>query len=105
MDGGSFVDLAGDNGSTMLVPEPFTWLLNIRPGYHLFRREMECWIESYTPSWFARQFEYDQLYVGNPKSELTIQVHCLMVPGHGFIRLLVALGLRSPFRHHSQSWF
>src|SRR4051812_34416107 len=49
---------------------PFTWLLNVRPGYHLFRREMECWIEPYTPSRFARQFGYDQLYVGNPNSDL-----------------------------------
>src|SRR3954463_563798 len=57
----------------MLAPGPFTWLLNIRPGYHLFRRKMECWIEPYTPSQFARQFGYDQLCVGNPNSELTIQ--------------------------------
>src|SRR4051812_30489411 len=54
----------------MLAPGPFTWLLNIRPGYHLFRREMECWIEPYTPSRFARQFGYDQLYVGTPNSDL-----------------------------------
>src|SRR4051812_32373749 len=54
----------------MLAPGPFTWLLNIRPGYHLFRREMECRIEPYTPSRFARQFGYDQLYVGNPNSDL-----------------------------------
>src|SRR4051812_29513033 len=71
VDDGSFVDLAGEEGSTMLAPGPFTWLLNIRPGYHLFRREMECWIEPYTPSQFARQFGYDQLYVGNPNLDLT----------------------------------
>src|SRR3954465_14593254 len=71
MDGGPFVDLARDNGSTMLAPGPFTWLQNIRPGYQLFHREMECWIEPYTPSRFARQFGYDQLYVGNPNSDLT----------------------------------
>ena len=29
VDDGSFVDLAGDDGSTMLAPGPFTWLLNI----------------------------------------------------------------------------
>src|SRR3954471_2158302 len=46
VDDGSFVDLAGDDGSTMLAPGPFTWLLNICPGYYLFRREMEYWIES-----------------------------------------------------------
>ena len=65
------MDLAGEDGSTMLAPGPFTWLLNIRPGYHLFRREIECWIEPYTHSRFARQFGYDQLYVGNPNSDLT----------------------------------
>src|SRR3954463_12512924 len=70
VDGGSFVDLAEEDGTTMLAPGPFTWLLNIRHGYHLFRREMECWIEPYTPSRFARQFRYDQLYVGNPNSDL-----------------------------------
>src|SRR4051812_11108535 len=73
VDGGSFVDLAGEGGSTVLAPGPFTWLLNIRPGYHLFRREMECWIEPYTPSRFARQSGYDQLYVGNPNSDLAAQ--------------------------------
>src|SRR4051812_22376283 len=62
--------LGRDDGSTMLAPGLFTQLLNIRPGYHLFRREMECWIEPYTPSLFARQFGYDQLYVGNPNSVL-----------------------------------
>src|SRR3954463_5788139 len=34
---------------------------------------MEYWIEPYTLSRFARQFGYDQLYVGNPHSELTVQ--------------------------------
>src|SRR4051812_17898274 len=73
VDGGSFVDLAGDNGSTMLAPWTFTWLLNIHTRYHLFRREMECWIVPYTLSRFARQFGYDQLYVGNPNSDLTVR--------------------------------
>src|SRR3954465_12091460 len=66
VDDGSFVDLAGGDGSTMLAPGPFTWLLNICRGHHLFRREMECWVEPYTPSRFTRQFGYDQLYIGNP---------------------------------------
>src|SRR4051812_36543134 len=34
---------------------------------------MECWIEPYTPSWFARQFRYDQLYVGNANPELGVR--------------------------------
>src|SRR5438270_505676 len=72
-DDGSFVDLAGHNGSTLLAPGPFTWLLNICPGYHLFRWEMECWIEPYTPLRFTRQFGFDQLFVGNPNSDLTVR--------------------------------
>lgn len=31
------------------------------------------YIEPYTPSRFARQFGYMQLYVGNPNKELTYQ--------------------------------
>src|SRR4051812_43048973 len=42
-DDGSFMNLAGDNGSTLLAPGPFTWLLNIRPGYHLFDSKRTCW--------------------------------------------------------------
>src|SRR3954466_14234995 len=57
----------------MLAPGPFTWLLNIRPGYHLLRWEMECWIEPYTPSRFARQFGYNQLYIGNPNLDLIVR--------------------------------
>src|SRR4051812_34650725 len=34
---------------------------------------MECWIEPYTPSRFACQFGYDQLYVGNANPELSTQ--------------------------------
>src|SRR4051812_15580574 len=60
-----------DEGSTQLAPGPFTWQLNICPGYHLFCREMECWIEPYTPSRFARQFGYDQLYVGSVNPDLS----------------------------------
>src|SRR4051812_12937520 len=71
--GGTFADLAKDDGYTVLAPGPLSWLLNIRPGYHLFHREMECWIEPYTPSRFARQFGYNQLYAGNLNSELTVR--------------------------------
>lgn len=28
-------------------------------------------LESYLPSQFARQFGYDQLYIGNPNSQLS----------------------------------
>src|SRR4051812_3810922 len=55
---GSFGALAMDNGPTILAFGPFTWLLNICPGYHLFHWDMECWIEPYTPLRFAHQFGY-----------------------------------------------
>src|SRR4051812_31678797 len=57
--GGSFTDLDQDEEVTMLALGPFTWLLNICSGYHLFRREMKCRIEPYTPSRLARQFRYN----------------------------------------------
>lgn len=57
--GASLVDLAAVNGFIVLELEPLTWLLNIRLGYHVFRKKIECWIEQYTPSRFALQFRYD----------------------------------------------
>ena len=48
----------------------FNWLVNIRPGYLTFRVGNQCFIEPYLPCRFARQFGYDQLYVGNPRQQL-----------------------------------
>ncbi|ONK58388.1 uncharacterized protein A4U43_C09F11780 [Asparagus officinalis] len=48
----------------------FNWLVNIRPGYLTFRVRNQCFIEPYLPCRFARQFGYDQLYVGNPRQQL-----------------------------------
>ena len=39
-------------------------------GYLIFRQGDSCTIEPYVPSHFARQFGYDQLYVGNPNTGL-----------------------------------
>lgn len=66
-EGISFVDLAKDNGFTMLTSGPFTWLPNIRPWYHVSYQGTECLIELYTASCFTHQLEYDQLYVRNAK--------------------------------------
>jgi len=44
--------------------------MSIRPGYLIFRQGDTCMIEPYLPSRFARQFGYDQLYVGNPNTDL-----------------------------------
>ncbi|XP_020262322.1 uncharacterized protein LOC109838276 [Asparagus officinalis] len=51
---------------TSLDVGSFHWLMNIRPGYNVFRSKNLCRIEPYFPCRFARQFGYDQLYVGNP---------------------------------------
>jgi len=48
----------------------FEWLVSIRPSHLLYRSEDTCYLEPYAPSRFARQIGYDQLYVGNPNSNL-----------------------------------
>ena len=64
--GERFFDRPGADGFAILSSRIFWWLINIRPGYLVFRQENICPIEPYLPSQFARQFGYDQLYVGNP---------------------------------------
>ena len=64
--GEQFFDKPGANGFTLLSSGVFWWLINIRPGYLIFRQGNVCTIEPYLPSQFARQFGYDKLFVGNP---------------------------------------
>ena len=45
--------------------EIFEWLVSIRPSHLLYRSGDTCYLEPYVPSRFARQFGYDQMYVGN----------------------------------------
>jgi len=61
--GDRFLDIAGPDRYTTLSTG--CWLMCIRPGYLVFRQGDTCTIEPYLPSRFARQFGYDQLYVGN----------------------------------------
>jgi len=68
--GDKFTYLAGPDEFTRLPSRVFWWLINIRPGYLVFQQGDSCMIESYMPSCFARQFGYDQLYVGNPNTGL-----------------------------------
>ena len=68
--GERFLDFAGPYRFTTLSSEIFWWLINIWPGYLVFRQGKSCTIKPYMPSWFARQFEYDQLYIENPNSSL-----------------------------------
>ncbi|ONK67116.1 uncharacterized protein A4U43_C06F15880 [Asparagus officinalis] len=57
----------------------FNWLVNIRPGYLTFRVRDQCFIEPYLPCRFARQFGYDQLYIGNPRQQL--RTHSGLIDG------------------------
>ena len=43
----------------------------IRPCHLVYRCEDVCFLEPYLPSRFARQFGYDQLYIGNPNLGLS----------------------------------
>jgi len=65
-----FAELVGPDDFTRLSSAVFWWLINIRPGYLIFRQGNSCTIEPYMPSRFARQFGYDQLYVSNPNAGL-----------------------------------
>jgi len=66
--GEKFKDV-GD-GKTSLSQGIFEWLVSIRPSYLVYRSGDICYLEPYVPSQFSRQFEYDQLYVGNPNTNL-----------------------------------
>jgi len=63
--GDKFADLVGLDGFTRLPSGVFWWLINIRPRYLIFWQENSDTIEPYMPYRFARQFSYDQLYIGN----------------------------------------
>ena len=59
------------DGKTSLSRGIFEWLVSIRPSHLVYRSGDTCYLEPYVPSRFARQFGYDQLYVGNPNTNLT----------------------------------
>jgi len=59
-----FFDRLGADGFTILSAGIFWWLINIRPEYLVFWQGNVCTIELIYKR-FARQFGYDQLYVGN----------------------------------------
>ena len=58
-------------GQSSLTRGVFEWLVSIRPSHLLYRSGDTCYLEPYVPSRFARQFVYDQLYVGNPNLNLS----------------------------------
>jgi len=51
--GDKFSDHVGPDDFTRLPSGVFWWLINIRPGYLLFRQGNSCTIKPYMPSRFA----------------------------------------------------
>ena len=53
---------------TILGECTFMWLVSIKPSYLVYRCGDD--LEPYLPCRFARQFGYDELYIGNPNPRL-----------------------------------
>jgi len=66
--GEEFKDV-GD-GRTSLSRGVFEWLVSIKLSHLMYQSRDVCYWEPFVPSHFARQFGYDQLYVGNPNVNL-----------------------------------
>jgi len=66
--GEEFKDVRDDR--TSLSQGVFEWLVSILPSHLEYRSGDTCYLEPYIPSRFARQFGYDQLYIGNPNTNL-----------------------------------
>jgi hypothetical protein len=69
----SFEDASDGKNYSVLALGCFRWLLNIRPGYLIYRSGAICRMEPYMPCRFARQFGYDQCYIGNPNDRLSYE--------------------------------
>ena len=81
-------------GQTSLSWGIFEWLVSIGPSHLLYRSGDTCYLEPYVPSRFARQFGYDQLYVGNPNSIWLSWGALLMgpVPGDSLLQAVLGRG-------------
>ena len=93
---GVSADLVGPDGFTRLSSSVFWWLINVRPGYLVFQEGNSCTLEPYVPCRFARQFGYDQLYVGNPSPSLCFSENLLKVLGPSITARREELELSSP---------
>ena len=58
------------DGKTSLSWGIFEWLVSLRPSHLVYSSGDTCYLEPYVPSRFSHQFGYDQLYVGNPNTNL-----------------------------------
>ena len=61
-----FTNLSYPDRFTRLPPDILWWLINIQSAYMVFHQGNFYTVEPYMPCRFARQFTYNQLYVGNP---------------------------------------
>ena len=59
-----------EDGRTSLSRGVFDWLVSIRPSHLVYMSGDTCYLEPYVPNQFVRQFKYDQLYVGNPNTNM-----------------------------------
>ena len=58
-------------------------VVSIWLSHLVYRSGDTCYLEPYVPSRFARQFGYDQLYVGNPNTSLAFMGSLINVLASG----------------------
>ena len=68
----------------------FEWLVSVRPSYLVYLSGDIYYLEPYISSSFARQFGYDQLYIGNPNTSLAFMGVLIVMLKLGDTSLLVA---------------
>ena len=94
-------------GQSSLSRGVFEWLVSIWPSHLLYRSGDTCYLEPYVPSRFARQFGYDQLYVGNPNLDLAFMGS--LIDGARAWRFFTAGGtgacLRTPLKDPNLCFF
>ena len=73
----------------------------IRPCHLVYRCEDLCFLEPYLPSRFARQFGYDQLYVGGPNYSLEYEGN--LIDGAQAWRYYISSGTGASFHMPAQS--
>jgi len=77
------------DGKTLLSWRAFEWLVSVQPSHLVYRSGDTCYLQSYVPSQFAPICRYDQLYVGNPNTNLAFMGSLIMVLALGGTLLLV----------------
>lgn len=65
-----FKDIVDRDGHSYILPEAFSWLMNIRRVIMFIEKIRAYVVEPYMPNRFTRQSRYNHLYVGNLNPEL-----------------------------------